>query len=61
MLKNTNTINYIHSTGSLGSQVSGSHFHIEMDLISHNSTCDLVSSSRDVATSNKTLSWEVLL
>ena len=41
MLKNTNNINYIHSTGSLGSQVSGAHIQVEMDLISHNSTRDV--------------------
>ena len=41
MLKNTNNINYIHSTGSLGSQVSGAHIQVEMDLISHNSTRDI--------------------
>ena len=34
--------NYIHSTGSLGSQVSGAHIQVEMDLISRNSICDLL-------------------
>ena len=41
MLKNTNNINYIHSTSILGSKVSGAHIQVEMDLISQNSTCDL--------------------
>ena len=30
MLKNTNNINYIHSTDSLCSQVSGAHIQVEL-------------------------------
>ena len=48
MLKDTNNINYIHSTSSLGSQVSGAHIQVEMDLISHNSTRDVGTWSFDI-------------
>ena len=50
MLKNTNNINYIQSTGSLVLQVSGVYIQVEMDLISHDSTRDITTRTFQVTT-----------